>query len=154
MYWRLLTIANGPSDAEGYLRSAMLETDPLAAVELAESIRTCLNDQFHFGLVYGDVVVDIPQKGRDRVESTLKVHLDRDPDHPRELTDPRVAPLLRAAAEDFEANVKKCRVFVHPVFQDAVTAAGLREVQSVVFKLLTEKYSVPAGLARPPRAGA
>jgi len=91
----------------------MLDGNPLDFLLAAEAVRVALNRDLAANLVPGDVLVDIPRKGRDRIESGVVVYLDRDPARGLDLLGQNsVSPMLRNFKADFEANVKKCRVFV------------------------------------------
>jgi hypothetical protein len=113
LYGRVVTIAASPSAQDAELHAAMLDANPLDFLDAAEEVRQLLNHRLGSNLSPGDVLVDVPRKGRDKIESGVLVYLDRDPNRGLDLLGPNsVSPMLRNFRADFEANVKKCRVFV------------------------------------------
>ena len=114
VFGRLVTIAASPSSAHRELHAAMIDGHPLEFLDAAEAVRESINRRIpRANLRSGDVLIDIPRKGRDRIESGVLVYLDRDPTTGRDLLGEfSVSPMLRSLKEDFESNVKKCRVFV------------------------------------------
>jgi hypothetical protein len=117
IYARAYAVGNGPSPRDRSVYSTLVRRGPIEMVELAEGLRTELESEIG-GLAskYGDFVVDVPHKTRDFLGRTVLVYMDRDLQEPRELAegDYAASPMLKGMAEDFESNVKKCRVFVHP----------------------------------------
>lgn len=148
IYVRLLTISKGAkqSGTEKLLYERVIKEAPIAVLALGEEIRKFLTSQFSgLELAYGDVLVDAPYRPRDRLGSNVLVYLDRSPDIGLDLTGPdSVSPMLRSLQDDFEQNVKKCRVFVHPKVIDKLHELGyLKEVRDKVRAFLENKYRVP-----------
>lgn len=127
LYKRLLTISNGPGDADQRLYEKVREVGPYGVIDIAELVRKHLNEK-HSGLElrYGDVLVDVPHKRREYLGSNVLVYLDRQPNIGRNLSggDDAVSALLKGLPDSYEHNVKKCRVFLHPDAMEQLEKLG------------------------------
>ena len=151
LYGRLVTVAGSPGSQHAELHAAMLDANPLDFLEAAEAVRQTLNSRLKVNLRPGDVLVDVPRKGRDKIESGVLVYLDRDPSRGRDLLGEfSVSPMLRSLPQDFEANVKKCRVFVRRDSDDAFEPAA--RARDAIIEGLNSFYLRPergSGTAKP-----
>jgi HD superfamily phosphohydrolase/tRNA A-37 threonylcarbamoyl transferase component Bud32 len=147
IYKRLLTISNGPQQkgTDYQLYEKIIKEPPTAVLSLGEELRQFLASKFPgLCLMYGDVLIDAPYKPRDRLGIHVLVYLDRMPNMAMELTGrDSVSPMLRNLQEDFEQNVKKCRIFVHPdIVQEFSRLRKLESVRDAVREFLEGKYNV------------
>jgi hypothetical protein len=143
IYDRLLTFSRSSEDESLYKR--IVAEKPEAVVELGESIRKHLNREIREAeLFYGDVAVDAPYKPRDELGYNVLVYLDRAPEQGKLLSGPdSVSPMLRNLSADFEQNVKKCRVFVHPDAMNRMRRLGLIDrAKECTRDCLTERYGI------------
>ena len=84
-----------------------------------------------------------------KVMWTDLVYLDRDPARGRNLWggESPVSPLLGGLPANFEYNVKKCRVFIHPDIMQQVLGASYRErIADSIRQFLEERYRIQSNL--------
>jgi len=152
LYKRLITISNGPSVRDKILYDCVLNDGAYGVIDVAEIIRTELNKQFpQLALLYGDILVDVPHKKREYLGSNVLVYLDRDPDKGRNLAEGEfaVSPLLTNLSTNFDRNVKKCRIFIHPDALELLNRLGnINSIRDGVRSCLETHYEVPKHLAR------
>lgn len=149
IYKRLLTMSNGPSQrgSDTFLHGKIVNESPFAVLSLGEELRQFLAGELpELGLIYGDILVDAPYKSRDRLGANVVVYLDRLPDKGLFLTGAdSVSPMLRNLQMDFEQNVKKCRIYIHPDIMDKLKSSGnLDRVRDKTRKFLETKYGTHA----------
>ena len=152
IYKRFLSISNGPGEADHMLYERVLEEGPLGVVSIGERVREHLASRFNdFEWRYGDVLVDIPHRRRDLLGYNVLVYLDRDPENGRNLSggENPVSPLLRGLPENFEYNVKKCRIFIQPAAMEMIRSSStIDELRNSTRRHLEDYYKVPSSLPR------
>ncbi len=145
IYDRLLTVSrsNAKDSDDETLYKHIVAEKPTAVLDLGEEIREYLNKNVRdLGLVYGNVAMDAPYKPRDELGYNVLVYLDRAPEQGIWLSGAdSVSPMLRNLNDDFEQNVKKCRVFVHPGAMGKMRELGVIDrAKGCVRECLAERY--------------
>ena len=114
VYKVMLAVTYGPDETQKQLHAALSEKRPAEIRELMRDAHAALADVADgYEIRFGDVIVDIPLKQRDRpgFEKVL-VYDPRWRGERRELN--AASPLLNSLEEEFLLHVKVSRIFIHP----------------------------------------
>lgn len=151
VYKRLLTKSrDAGSRKDEELFDALKGMSAQSVHGLGEELRIELNKSqslrsANIHLRYGELLIEVPVKKRDRLEDDVRVYLDRGQTERKWLSGPEGAShVLRQIDKDYGSYVKKARVFIAPrvmvlLHTAALTAQTARVANNFLLKWHTER---------------